>query len=729
MIIGKSNEDEIKYLNKTIETIDELLAACGHVSKKQDSELKNDRKFLWDSMKEMDDLEVSQLTDDLLRQEKNYISNQKKIHTLTTQRNAPYFSRIDFLEKGEDEAESLYIGISSVMNDDFDFLVLDWRSPISNMFYDFEMGEASYTSPNGKIEGEIVLNRQYNIKNSEIKFIHEANSTLHDESLLDVLSSNTSDKMKNIVSSIQKKQNEIIRNDKAKVLLLQGVAGSGKTSIAMHRAAYLLYKNRKVLKADNILIFSPNDVFSDYIADVLPGLGEDNIQQTTLSHFTSKFLPSINKYESKNHQLEYLYSGTAEDYATRIKSMQFKNSNEFTDILEKYCSKLPESLPKFKAITLDNEVVMPKKQVESTFLNRFKDVPFIDRIDSLKESIISQVETKYLLQSKNKNASDFGYDYFEEAGKSFHEYLEERIGAQIDEMFPTINPVHIYGLLWDKISTYTSKDINDVKEYTQWTLGSDYVRYEDIIPITYLRAYMEGFRNYGNIKHIIIDECQDYSPLFYKLIQKSFKNASATILGDLNQRINGYNNLNSKEEISLIFGQENTEIMTLNKSYRSTLNITDFAKGILKVGEPIEGVQREGLIPQVYSINHNIEVKITSLIEEIKDRGYSSIAVICKTGEKSKMLFDKLSQSIPNLNLIINDDSHYSRGVSIMPSYISKGLEFDAVIIPDGDNSYSKESERNLLYTVCTRALHELHIFTEKELSPLVPNGQGYEYN
>ncbi|MGL5414668.1 MAG: HelD family protein [Clostridium sp.] len=715
MTVGTSKNDEILYLNKTLNRINILLKEAGDSEETQGNDIKSDRRLLWDSIKELDEIEVQHFNQSLAMQEKLYVKNREKIKILRNQLSAPYFSRIDFKEEGENP-ESIYIGVSSVMEDDFDFLVLDWRSPISNMFYDFEMGPAFYTTPNGEIHGEITLNRQYNIKNGEIKFIHENNSSIHDEALLNVLGGNTSDKMKNIVSSIQKKQNEIIRNDKTKVLLIQGVAGSGKTSIAMHRAAFLLYKYRKTLRADDILIFSPNDVFSEYISEVLPGLGESNISETTLEDFYTSFLPRIYNYEKKNDYLEYIYSNEGKNKETRNLSMKFKNSLEFSTILENFCNDLDKILPKFKDIVFDNKTIITRKKVSEVFLTKFKNVPFIDRIDSLKGNLFAQVETKYFVQAKNKNASDFGYNPFDH-GDNIQIYLKDEVSKMVDSMFESLNPVEIYKMLWLKLNK-ERKDIDNIIDITLKSIEDSTILYEDIIPILYIRMHMEGFKNYNKIKHLIIDECQDYSPLFYKMVNKIFKGASFTILGDVNQKISKDTNIDKKEDIELIFGEENTEIVSLTKSYRSTFDITEFAKNILEFGEPVEGVERRGLPPQVLE-NVDVSSTVLSLIDDIHKEDLESIAIITKTSKHAKELYEELKDKIKDLNLIIDDNSHYSKGITIIPSYIAKGLEFDSVIVPDME-SYTKDSERNLLYTVCTRALHSLYLLSKGKKSNLL---------
>ncbi|MGL5765471.1 MAG: HelD family protein [Sarcina sp.] len=715
MTVGTSKNDEILYLNKTLTRINTLLNEAGASEEVQGNDIKSDRRLLWDSIKELDEIEVQHFNQSLAMQEKLYIKNRERIKILRNQLNAPYFSRIDFKEEGENP-ESIYIGVSSVMEDDFDFLVLDWRSPISNMFYDFEMGPAFYTTPNGEIHGEITLNRQYNIKNGEIKFIHENNSSIHDEALLSVLGGNTSDKMKNIVSSIQKKQNEIIRNDKTKVLLIQGVAGSGKTSIAMHRAAFLLYKYRKTLRADDILIFSPNDVFSEYISEVLPGLGESNISETTLEDFYTSFLPRIYNYEKKNDYLEYIYSNKEKNKEARNLSMKFKNSLEFSNILESFCNNLDTILPKFKDIVFDNKTIVTRKKVSEVFQVKFKNVPFMDRIDSLKGNLFAQVETKYFVQAKNKNASDFGYNPFDH-GDNIQSYLKEEVSKMVDSMFESLNPVEIYKMLWLKLNK-ERKDIDNIIDITLKSIEESTILYEDIIPILYIRMHMDGFKNYNKIKHLIIDECQDYSPLFYKMVNKIFKGASFTILGDVNQKISKDTNIDKKEDIELIFGEENTEIVSLTKSYRSTFDITEFSKNILEFGEPVEGVERRGLPPQVLE-NVDVNSTILSLIEDIHKEALESIAIITKTSSHAKELYEELKDKIKDLNLIIDDNSHYSKGITIIPSYIAKGLEFDSVIVPDME-SYTKDSERNLLYTVCTRALHSLYLLSKGKKSNLL---------
>ncbi|MBU3135722.1 AAA family ATPase [Clostridium gasigenes] len=714
MLIGKDILDEEKYLESTIDTVKELLNKYVDSSEVQDKEIIKHRKFLWDNRSELDEIEINENCGQVALQEQMYSNKITRMRTLEKQLKSPYFSRLDFRQNGED-IESFYIGLSSVEDEkDYNFLVFDWRSPVSTMFYDFEVGPAFYEAPGRRINGEIEFSRQFNIKNGEIVFMHSSDESLCDDSLTSMLGGNATDKMKNIVATIQKEQNDIIRNDDSRILFIQGAAGSGKTSIALHRSAYLLYKHRKDLKADNILIFSPNQVFSEYISDVLPELGETNILQTTFELYSKTFLPSNYIYESKNEHLDYIYS-KCEDidlFNLEAKSMEYKNTNEFMAVLNKFAPSIPELITDFKPIFIDDKQIVSKQNVSKAFLERFNNIPFLSRIEVVKQSLFSQVETKYLSSDDNSH-----FDYVEDK-RSFYDYCKEQVDIQVDAMIKTLNHVEIYKILWDNIKKFTNKDLISIKDITLEYLNCGKVKYEDITPIIYIRASMEGFRNYSNVRHILIDEAQDYSPLFYEIIKKSFSNASITIMGDLNQRIDKHSNVNNKEDILGVF--PNIKTVALTKCYRSTYNITNFTKDILDTHEPIEAVDRKGDNPTIHITTDNLELNITNIINEMKAKNYTSIAVICKNKANCEFIYNKLKQKDPSVNIIDSDASEFKLGINVISSYLAKGLEFDGVIVADGEN-YLFDLDKNLFYTVCTRALHELHVFSTKPLDPVLP--------
>ena len=714
MIIGKELSEEKVYLNNTIKKINYLLKSYGVSSEKQDKDIIQHRKFLWDNRNELDEIEINENCGQVAINEKLHSNKISRIRTLEKQLSNPYFARLDFREDGED-TESFYIGLSTVEDEDsFDIFVFDWRSPVANMFYDFEVGPAYYDAPVRRIEGHIEFTRQYNIRNGEIVFMHNSNESLCDEALTSMLSGNATDKMKNIVASIQKEQNDIIRSDDSKILFIQGAAGSGKTSIALHRSAYLLYKHRKNLSADNILIFSPNEVFAEYISDVLPELGESNIRQTTFELYSKRFLPSNYLYESKNDHLDYIYSNHTDknEFKLRTKAMEYKNTIDFMNTLNKFIVDIPKLITNITPITIEGVQIVSKKSVEQTIFERFKDIPFLNRIEVIKQSLFSQVENKYLSSKDNSH-----FDYVEDK-KTFYDYCKAQVNLQVDAMINTLDSVEIYKLLWSNVEKYTNIDLKSTKELTLNYLNNNEVKFEDITPIIYIRSSLEGFRSYGNMKHVLVDECQDYSPLFYEIIKKSFPNASLTIMGDLNQRIDKHSNVKSRNNITDVFNDVKTVVLT--KSYRSTANITNFTKDILDTHEPIEAVERMGENPTIYMVNENLTLKISEKINEMKNKGYKSIAVICKNKENSENLYSCLKEINNDINLITSDKCEFKIGVNVISSYIAKGLEFDAVIIADGE-SYLSIEDKHLFYTACTRALHELYIYTNTSLEKILP--------
>ena len=714
MIIGKELSEEKVYLNNTIKKINDLLKSYGVSSEKQDKDIIQHRKFLWDNRNELDEIEINENCGQVAINEKLHSNKISRIRTLEKQLSNPYFARLDFREDGED-TESFYIGLSTVEDEDsFDIFVFDWRSPVANMFYDFEVGPAYYDAPVRRIEGHIEFTRQYNIRNGEIVFMHNSNESLCDEALTSMLSGNATDKMKNIVASIQKEQNDIIRSDDSKILFIQGAAGSGKTSIALHRSAYLLYKHRKNLSADNILIFSPNEVFAEYISDVLPELGESNIRQTTFELYSKRFLPSNYLYESKNDHLDYIYSNHTDknEFKLRTKAMEYKNTIDFMNTLNKFIVDIPKLITNITPITIEGVQIVSKKSVEQTIFERFKDIPFLNRIEVIKQSLFSQVENKYLSSKDNSH-----FDYVEDK-KTFYDYCKAQVNLQVDAMINTLDSVEIYKLLWSNVEKYTNIDLKSTKELTLNYLNNNEVKFEDITPIIYIRSSLEGFRSYGNMKHVLVDECQDYSPLFYEIIKKSFPNASLTIMGDLNQRIDKHSNVKSRNNITDVFNDVKTVVLT--KSYRSTANITNFTKDILDTHEPIEAVERMGENPTIYMVNENLTLKISKKINEMKNKGYKSIAVICKNKENSENLYSCLKEINNDINLITSDKCEFKIGVNVISSYIAKGLEFDAVIIADGE-SYLSIEDKHLFYTACTRALHELYIYTNTSLEKILP--------
>ncbi|EOR25053.1 MULTISPECIES: RNA polymerase recycling motor HelD [Clostridium] len=640
---------------------------------------------------------------------------------------SPYFARIDFNEEGKEIPEKYYIGISNLINNDFDFLVYDWRAPISSMFYDYEIGKAGYTCPEGVINGNLTLKRQYKINNGKLEYMFDSNIKIDDEMLQDILAKSSDSKMKAIVTTIQREQNQIIRNEEYKNLIVQGPAGSGKTSVALHRIAYLLYKHREKISPQNILIFSPNNIFNDYISDVLPQLGEDNMCQTTFKEYMHKALGNEIIKEEYCEMMEYILDSKNEDrYKERVKSIKFKSSKQFISILKEYVNYLESTNRKFKDIVFKDNLIISAKGIEELFFNDYSNMPLKRRLEKLRERILYLLEPyeKSRMGEVTKDIKDYGsYVDDEEVIKQSKSIVKneiEKIHSEIYEM-TEFNIIDIYKKLFENIeyfskisnTEYDKEDIKEVKMYTLEMLKYKKINYEDQHVLLYLKGALGDILKISEIKYVIIDEAQDYTQLQYEILYNLFRNANITILGDLNQSINPFMNLGNYENILHVFPKDDTCIINLTKSYRSTIEITDFSKKILNNNINYESVARSGDKPVVFGFSNGNDIKEQLLkdIKVYKEQGYKSIGIITKTIKEAQDVHSFLKDKV-HVNALLNDEDEYVNDTLVIPSFLAKGLEFDVVLIYDaGDKNYNCEEERLLFYTACTRALHILRIY------------------
>jgi DNA helicase-2/ATP-dependent DNA helicase PcrA len=634
---------------------------------------------------------------------------------------SPYFGRIDFIEKGEERAEKYYIGISNLINDDFDFLVYDWRAPSSSMFYDYEIGKAGYKCPEGTIEGELTLKRQYKINNGKLMYMFDSNLKIDDEILQEILGKSTDNKMKAIVTTIQREQNKVIRNEEYKNLIVQGPAGSGKTSIALHRIAFLLYKHREKITPQNIVIFSPNEIFNDYISNVLPQLGEDNMLQTTFKDYMHKALGSKFIKEGYSDLMEYILTSKAEpDYEKRIKNIKYKSSVEFIDVLKQYATYVEKRDRNFKDIIFREKVIVSSKELEELFHKDFINLPFKRRLDRMRERLI------FLVRPYERERINQVYEELWNTGSYIDktEVTEKSIVSVREEMkyiYQEINRVTEFDLMDIYKKLYENLD-EDIKSYTLANLEAQKLNYEDQPPLLYLKGALGDLPKTSEIKYVIIDEAQDYTPLQYEIFYQLFKSASITMLGDLNQSINPFMNVGDYGNIAHIFPKDNTCIINLTKSYRSTMEITKFARGILNKEVTAEYVERRGDKPVVISFSEeeSIKERILKDIEMYKEEGYKSIGIITRTAKEADIVYIFLKDKA-EVKAITKDEDEYINGTLVIPSYLSKGLEFDVVLVYNaGNENYSSEEERLLFYTACTRALHKLCVYYTGELTPLL---------
>ncbi|ARC86397.1 phoH-like family protein [Clostridium argentinense CDC 2741] len=681
-------------------------------------------------------VDFMQFIDTMKIQKRKHEFERKLVDKYENMISSPYFARMDFKEEGEEKAEKYYIGISNLINEDFDFLIYDWRAPISSMFYDYEIGNAYYKCPEGIINGKISMKRQYKISDGKIDYMFDSNIKIDDEVLQDILSKSSDNKMKAIITTIQKDQNKAIRNEKYKNLIVQGPAGSGKTSVALHRIAYLLYKHRDIITAKNIVIFSPNNIFNDYISNVLPQLGEDNMLQTTFKEYMHKVLEDVDGKEDYCEMMEKIFGDKSEPfYDVRIKSLKFKSSVEFVNLLKVYIEHLEKISRDFEDITLRGKAIISAVEIQELFYKDYKSLPLKRKLEKLRQRIL------YLIEPYKKRLVDKAVEEAEESG----EYLEKdeivKISKSLvgEEIKAIVNEVEektkfdlmdcyktfyedLEGFLKMANIKYDNESIREIKRYTLENLRAKKINYEDQIALLFIKGAVGSIPKTEEVKYVIIDEAQDYAPLQYEIFNQLFNKANKTILGDISQSINPYMNIGSYNNVVNILKAEDTSIINLTKSYRSTMEITKFSRKILSEEIHDEYMERSGDWPRLTGLLDEKDIN-ERIVEEVKVHrgyGYNSIGIITKNIDEAQRVYNYLSDRI-NVKMIVSEDDEYVDDILVIPAYLAKGLEFDVVMIYNAsDLRYKDEEDRLLLYTACTRALHVLDIFYLGNVSSLL---------
>lgn len=663
---------------------------------------------LWSSEAFEDLAALSQYVNPVLNKIADYEETENKIQLLEKLINSPYFARIDFKFEEEDTFEKIYIGRSSLKKDDsFDMVVYDWRSPIASVFYRFVTGQVYYEAPNGRISGEVNLKRQYEINKSVLEYFFDADVQIIDEFLRKLLSKNTSSKMKTVVETIQKEQDIIIRDMENELMMVQGVAGSGKTSIALHRAAYLMYQGlSSKLKANNIIIISPNALFEQYISNVLPELGEENVVSAVFEEILSAILEK-EYLQTRNEFLEKVITKTS--YRDIIKSsIEFKTSHQFMEILNRFMKDIPNRWIPFEDVYFNGVCVLSKEQLKDRIILRKKGTPLGLKLKELEEFIL---ETVYETKERHKK---FEISILKKEIKKFTEFdVESLYRKLLDE------EEYFYDLAED---IELPDCIEDILRFTRENLSAGLLCYDDTPALAYMKVKLSNMNPYVNIKQVVIDEAQDYYPLHFEIFGLLFKNAKYTILGDINQTLEKQEDISLYEKISNILNKKKSTLITMDKSFRCTNEILQYSSKFISHNIEIKSFNRSGLEPKVHvagdqgSLNHMIISEAKSCLE----MGYQSIGFICKSEKNAISLYKGLKDKI-DVQLIKNDSTEDLKGVFIIPVYMSKGLEFDAVLICDVDNkNYSSEDDKKLLYIGCTRALHRLNLFCKGEVSPLL---------
>ena len=594
---------------------------------------------------------------------------------------SPYFGRIDVGTQDDEQSHPTYIGVHSLYDSGSDAtFVHDWRAPISSMFYEFELGDAYYDAPAGRTECRLVRKRQYRIERQELKFMLESSLNIQDDILQEELSRASDDKMRNIVATIQRDQNAIIRNDQSHTLIIQGAAGSGKTSIALHRIAFLLYKYKDSIRSDEILIVSPNKIFAHYISQVLPELGEEMIQETTMEILASELLDDKVKFQTFAEQVAMLLHEHDPGYAERIR---FKASSEFLAKLDEYGRRVRSS----RVQTKDVKVGLLSLDAD-WIAARFRRCAGQSAANQITAVLNAIVEHMHFQHGKNV------------VGKE-----RTKLRAELK------------GMLTNTTLKTAYKDFYAWLSEPQMFKQLKGSRYEnsDVFPLIYFKMLLDGASEMHHIKHVVIDEMQDYTPIQYEVIANLFP-CKKTILGDHNQSVSPLSS-SSAEAIQEILPK--SECMYMHKSYRSTLQITELAQSIHR-NPNLMAVERHGEKPLLIACEDS-EQEVDHIREAVRsffDSPYNSLGIICKTQQRADWLYKELRASRTSVTLLTPRSTVFSQGVVIATAFLAKGLEFDQVLVPFcNDSEYRTVIDRHMLYVACTRAMHGLNLTHTEEPS------------
>lgn len=657
-------------LQQKIKELDEELSAG-------QQEIKNMHEYYWENYTEMDEYGYENYDNQqaLLHQVHANEEKLSKRKRLTKMLESPFFGRVDFRYDGEEESETFYIGIGNFApRAGMRPLIYDWRAPVSGLFYDYDRGPAAYDAPGGRMEGEITSKWHYKIKNGHMIYSFESDTKIDDEILKQELGSGGDVQLKNIVRTIQKEQNAIIRNTEDRILAIQGAAGSGKTSVALHRIAYLLYHDRENLKAANILILSPNNAFSDYISHILPELGEEHIQEMSFDLFAYKELKEVaNDCEDRYDYLEKKMKFQDSEWEIRFKE---KQSASFIGQMEGFLAMLEEDLVNIRSFTFKG-FHKTEEEIIHLFYYKFQTVPLLARMDAVMEYLIDEYET---LRGKNISEEDM-----------------EALRETFQKMYVTTDLYEIYGWL---LKDCGYPELSNA-EYERRKL-----EYEDVFPMLYLKYRLKGSRKHKNIKHLVIDEMQDYSYLQYSILSMLF-HCRMTILGDRAQTMDSECQDVTKF-LPKIFGRKIRKIV-MNKSYRNTLEIAEYAERI-RGGEGLELFQRHGKeVEEFHGLS--MEEMLENIEKQVKSANaqYETAAVITMNESDAYDIYRLLKNRQIPVSYMDRDTSVFKKGMTVTTFYLAKGLEFDQVFAVLGreTNPLYKQAK----YISATRALHELYVY------------------
>lgn len=688
-----------EYLSHVTESLKNRIAQLDESIEAGQKEIEGMHEYYWENYTEMDQYGYENFDNQQALLHEINASNEKieLRRRFRKMMDSPFFGRVDFCYEGEDEPEIFYIGIANLAEENGGLpLIYDWRAPVSGLFYDFDKGPASYQAPLGEIHGDIAAKWQYKIRGGKMIYEFESDVKIDDEILKAELGSNGDVQLKNIIRTIQKEQNAIIRNTSDRIMVIQGAAGSGKTSIALHRIAYLLYHDRKNLKSSSVLVLSPNGVFSDYISHILPELGEENIREMSFDLFAYKRLKNVvSDCEDRYDLIERQIAGLCDE-----KLLKEKLSRDFLDRMEGYLVELEDSLMNFRDVE-HRGVVKKEQEIIELFYFKFMDIPLLSRMDAVAEYFIDEVETLK------------GFDLPDEE--------REAVKSRFYRMYETRDLYVLYNRFLRQEGFPSLPQVQYEKRK---------LRYEDVYPVLYLKYRLETQQEDSGVRHLIVDEMQDYSMIQYLIIQRLFK-CRMTILGDREQTMDGEQQ-DVLTFLPKIFGKDIRRIV-MNKSYRNTVEIASYANklaGITEVelferhGKPVVEKEFPGLEEALESVVRELRLEKQAVIAENADEGvediisYETAAVIARTADEARETYYILKEKLEaegfdtkeRLSLLHRDSTNFQKGLTVTTFYMAKGLEFDQVfsVFPGEDRSPIVERAR---YIAATRALHELYMY------------------
>ena len=745
---------EQKHLDNIMKQIKEREKSLKKSIKSAEGEARNLNSHFFDDVKlDYDGYSTSMETALSIHQQQQLLSERehawqhsaKQLDTVERLEKRPYFARVDFKEQGEKKPETIYIGLGSFADKNDHFLIYDWRAPISSIYYDGKLGEVSYNSPEGKITVDMTKKRQFMIEDGKIVNMFDTNESIGDQMLLEVLSEKSSTQMKSIVTTIQQEQNKIIRNTSADLLFVQGAAGSGKTSAILQRIAFLLYRYRGNLTSSDVIMFSPNQLFNDYIKNVLPEMGEQNMVQMTYWQFVARRLPGMN--------VENLFK-QFEDQNADTNISKFKDSVNFFNLVTRYAKHLNKRGVVFKNIYFRDKKkpYFDKEKIKEIYYSYNENYNLANRIDATREELIKMLNRKIVPEARKAwvartiegmSQSELN-ELYDRPDQEFESEAKEEafLGRKI--VLKALKGVHkriLHNHFINMRAQYLSflRAVPKMVDLAKWNIDEeDWMHHIDEvkenfkkhdIAITDVSAYLylydliTGRRTNYEMRYAFIDEIQDYTPFQLAYLKYNFPRAKFTMLGDLNQAIFTKDESRSLlKQISGLFDPEKIDVVQLTKSYRSTKQLTNFTKQILRQGEKIKAFNRQGPKPVIWGRDSD-EQAIDVLVDVLRDneKRKMTTAIITKDLAGAKFVHEKLSEKGEKSTLIATANQRLVDGTLVIPSYLAKGLEFDAVVMWGANKkNYHQLDETQLVYTITSRAMYKLDVIYTGEKSPLL---------